>query len=333
MRRVKSSLSVLEGILGEGHHTSKSNYIFFCPKCHHHKRKLEIEITRGLWHCWVCNKGGKSFSTLGKWLRWSNEVIRSLGGTPQLKSNKPITTAEREVVNILPAEYISMVSAGNSFLTNKAAAYLIKRGVTRVDVLRNNIGMAKSGRYKNMLIFPNYDRTGTVNYFTTRAFIGQTFEKFVNPPASKNIIGLDNQINWNLPVVVVEGMLDAVAVRFNVIPCYGKMTKFLRNAIIEHTPPAIYLALDADAIVASMDSAWYFINAGIPTYVVEFPEGADPSKLGFPDVWDYILDNCIEIDRDILLDFYMKTNLYGTDKSHFPYRRYTHKNFSTGSGI
>ncbi len=39
--------------------------VYFCPECHHYKRKLEINLETGQWHCWTCNIKG---SYLGSFL-------------------------------------------------------------------------------------------------------------------------------------------------------------------------------------------------------------------------------------------------------------------------
>ena len=66
-------LVLLESVLGKGQNTSKGNVSFFCPFCHHHKRKLEIQLetnekSENPWHCWTCppenNTKGKTISSL-----------------------------------------------------------------------------------------------------------------------------------------------------------------------------------------------------------------------------------------------------------------------------
>ena len=43
-------LNLLESILGTGDKTSKGNYKFHCPNCHHPKKKLEINNTLLKYH-------------------------------------------------------------------------------------------------------------------------------------------------------------------------------------------------------------------------------------------------------------------------------------------
>ena len=43
-----------------------------------------------------------------------------------------------------------------------------------------------------------------------------------NPDASKDVIGFDMFVNWDLPIVICEGVFDAMAIRMNAIPLFGK---------------------------------------------------------------------------------------------------------------
>ena len=49
--------------------------IFFCPFCHHHKPKLQISLLSQKWHCWVCNKKGRSLYTLLKLINAPKALI------------------------------------------------------------------------------------------------------------------------------------------------------------------------------------------------------------------------------------------------------------------
>jgi hypothetical protein len=58
-------VATLNSVLGNGKKTSKGNFAYHCPFCNHHKPKLEVNLTESEkgehpWHCWVCDKRGKS---------------------------------------------------------------------------------------------------------------------------------------------------------------------------------------------------------------------------------------------------------------------------------
>ena len=55
-------------------------------------------------------------------------------------------------------------------------------------------------------------------------------------------------INWNEPIVLVEGVFDAIAIRNNAIPLLGKFpSKTLVMRLVEKKVKKIYIALDEDA--------------------------------------------------------------------------------------
>ena len=73
--------------------------------------------------------------------------------------------------------------------------------------------------------------------------------KHKNPPVTKDIIGFENMINWNIPITIVEGAFDSITVRRNCIPLYGKVImNNLKKMILQKGVKEVNLALDPDAI-------------------------------------------------------------------------------------
>ena len=87
-----------------------------------------------------------------------------------------------------------------------------------------------------------------------RAYIGvvQTGFIFRNDyiyPMAGSEIGFEYFINWNVPVILCEGIFDAIAIKRNAIPLLGKtIQKSLMKRIINSSVEKIYIALDKDAI-------------------------------------------------------------------------------------
>ena len=153
------------------------------------------------------------------------------------------------------------------------------KGLNKYDVLRYSVGYAESGPYSGMIIIPSFGEDGKLNYFTSRAFYDSEF-KHKNPSVSKDIIGYDLLINWNEPIVLVEGAFDAIAVGDNAIPIFGKMiNNSLKKKIVEKGVKDLYIVLDQDARVKALQHAKYFMDNGINVYFVDLPD-KDPSELG-----------------------------------------------------
>jgi len=50
-------VNLVNSVLGSGKPTARNNYAYHCPFCHHHKPKLEVNLTENRegqnpWHCW-----------------------------------------------------------------------------------------------------------------------------------------------------------------------------------------------------------------------------------------------------------------------------------------
>ena len=127
--------------------------------------------------------------------------------------------------------------------------------------------------------------------------------KYKNPEATKDIIGFGNMINWNMPIVLVEGVFDAIAIRRNVIPLFGKtIMEKLHDAILTNRPPKIYVSLDEDAKRNIAVIVETFIKEGIETHIVNL--GAkDPADLGFMEMVRVIKEQTTRMDFSELIKY------------------------------
>jgi DNA primase len=88
-------------------------------------------------------------------------------------------------------------------------------------------------------------------------------------------------INWDLPVILCEGAFDAMAIKRNAIPLFGKkLSTTLMKKIIKSNVEKIYLALDEDALKDAFNHAETFMSYGKQVYLIEMGD-KDPSELGF----------------------------------------------------
>ena len=277
-----SIATFLETLLGKSKHTTDSNIAFTCPFCNHHKPKLEINIDSQHWHCWVCNTAGRKLTTLLRKLNVSRDKISRLS---ELLDEQPYYT-KKTPTNVqqveLPAEFKPLWKINDiSPEFRNAVMYLRRRGITISDILRYRIGYCETGQYGKKIIIPSYDADGNLNYFVSRAYYSSDNIKHKNPRVSKDIIGFELHINWQLPIVLVEGAFDAIAVRRNAIPLFGKtISNALKHAVIKNNVKDIYVCLDRDARVQAISTVEYFLSNGINVYFVDMNE-KDPSELGF----------------------------------------------------
>ena len=168
--------------------------------------------------------------------------------------------------------------------------YLKTRGITIFDIIRYRIGYAESGRYSGKIIIPSYDKQGVINYFVSRAYYSNDTQKHKNPNVSKDIIGFEMLINWAEPIILCEGSFDAIAIKRNAIPLFGKIIQTnLQKKIIQERVKDIYLCLDRDAMVKSLQIAEKFMSEGLNVYFVELGD-EDASELGFEKISKIISD-------------------------------------------
>ena len=283
-------INLLSRVIGNtGRRLKKSNeYMFWSPFISHHKPKLQINVQTQKWHCWVSNQGGHNLFQLFKKLKASkehfDELVELVGDKKYVKRN---TNKEDKKIVRLPNEFKPLWLDGNSIIRKHAIVYLKNRGITLVDVIRYGMGYCEEGLYANRIIVPSYSSDGELNYFVGRD-IYEGGMKYKNPPVSKDVIGLDLFINWNEPIVLCEGVFDAIAIRRNAIPLFGKtIPKSLMKKIYEKQVKQIYILLDSDAIMDSIKMTDSLMKNGIDVYYVNLSE-EDPSDMGFKKVINLI---------------------------------------------
>ena len=296
-------VNLVNSVLGDSKRTARGNQSYHCPFCNHHKPKLEVNFTENKkgynpWHCWVCGKKGKTIKVLFKSLKVSSDKFIEL--SKLVKTGSEVEEAIVQNVVELPKEFKPIM--GNLDLTSKKAYnYLKKRNVTKDDIEKYNIGYCDYGKYKNMVIIPSYDKDGVLNYFTSRSFDKEAYIKYRNPDCSRDIIPFELFINWDSPLILCEGPFDAMAIKRNVIPLFGKnLQSNLLKKIVSSTVNKIYIALDTDAIKQALNHCEYLINQGKEVYLVEL-DGKDPSELGF-NKFTNLIQNTFPLDQYSLME-------------------------------
>ena len=274
---------LLEQVLGSSYTLRNGELAFFCKFCNHHKRKFQVNLNNQHWHCWVCNAGGRALRPLLYKLNASKQLINQIGKL--VESTKQISTKVDKSVISLPKEYKLLFIGSSDPLFKHAHNFCKSRNIHAEDIVRYNIGYCDTGPYSNRLIIPSYDAEGVLNYFVARDFFKNSTMKYKNPPVSKNIIMFENLVTFTKPVVLVEGIMDAIAVRRNGIPMLGKVpSKQLLTKLIKFKPK-VFIALDSDAQKDAMILTQQLMNYGIEVTNIPFDGTDDPSSIGFDRFW------------------------------------------------
>jgi len=292
---------LLESILGRSKSARGGDEaVFTCPSCNHHKKKLTFNLSSQKFQCWVCNyKGHRAFQLLKK----ANASGAVFGALKEIDQQYNFKTQTKQKIDIntltLPKEVTPIISS-SAILSKHALHYLDQRGITPQDVIKYDLHYCEQGPLRNMVVIPSYDKDGFLNYYVGRSFDKNAYIKHKLASSTKDIIGFEMYINWDLPVILCEGAFDAMAIKRNAIPLFGKkLSTTLMTKIIKSNVKKIYLALDEDALKDAFNHAETFLSYGKKVYLIEMGD-KDPSELGFKN-FTKLLHNAIELTTSTLM--------------------------------
>ncbi len=276
----------LEEVLGKSVKTARTNHAFHCPFCNHSKKKLEVDLQtdekgRNRWACWVCSAKGQTIRSLLNKLRTPSDKKQSI-----LSLIKGSTFTDNDYVYqeqlTLPESFIPLHQASTeSIIVRRFRNYLNSRGITDTDIISYNIGYCTKGDYKDRIVIPSYDENNELNFYIGRSINPGHYPKYKNPPGDKELIFFESRINWDLPITLVEGVFDALAVKRNAIPILGtNPPKTLLKTIIEKGVQTVYIALDKEALDKALSLSMKILPLVSEVYIVELDQD-DPSSAGF----------------------------------------------------
>jgi DNA primase len=242
------------------------------------------------------------FKKVGAGYNDFKELNQLLGETSFYQKD---TDKKSEVIQLPQEMKLLSDKTDTSIIKEHAIRFLRKRGFNSEDIKRYNLGYCSEGPYNNRIIIPSYDSSGKLNYFVGRDFYSSTF-KYKNPPIPKDVIGFDLYVNWSLPIILVEGVFDAMSIKNNSIPLFGKsiLPKLYRK-IVEKKVSDIFIILDSDAFNDAIQMTEKFVNEGISVNFVKL-DGQDPNDLGYKKM-------ITKIHNSLPMDFkqIMEMKLYG----------------------
>ena len=300
-------INILDKALkSKGNKLKKTNeYMYWSPFVQHHKPKLQVNIETGKWHCWVSNQGGHNLFQLLKQVNADRILFKELSdavGSTYYTSDKK---DDKQIILNLPKEAKPLWNGGDSVQKLHALKFIMERGLTMEDVVRYNLHYCLNGVYQNRIIVPSYDSNGQLNYFVGRDFY-KCGMKYKNPPIPKDIIGFDLYIDWSQPIVLCEGVFDAIAIKNNSIPLFGKtILPKLFEKILTKKVKHIIISLDEDAFQDSLKMIKKFFDNGISVNFVKLTN-SDPSDLGYKKMIDKL-----ETSTEVNFKELMRMKIYG----------------------
>ena len=279
----------------QGKQTSDTEITYVCP---FHtainnvdRKKFGINLSTQEFNCFACGTKGRTYRKLFKRLKLQKSFFDELAEILDYKSlnySFHKTEDKYSVNHILPEEFLSLTIPTKSIHQKNAISYLRKRNVTHTDLVRYNIGYCEEGKYRNRIIIPSYDVEGNLNFFTGRDFYENSTLRYLNCDFDKNIIGFESLVDFSEEITLVEGPMDAISIRRNSIPLFGKfLSEKLKIKLIQNRCPLVNVLLDDDAQHSVVKICDFLLQNNTNARIIKLNE-KDASKAGFEKTWRQI---------------------------------------------
>jgi len=253
----------------KNYHLSKDgvNINIWCPFCkdsNKNKRKMVVHLEKCFFHCWVCDKKGSNVSYLFSKINKAaanncNNIFKSSNKKFSLFGDEPIEEIDPVFLPIGFRFFLEDFNLKNPD-TRDVFTYAKNRGINKHKLCMLRAGYSTDPAMSRYLILPSYDSKGELNYYVSRNIDVDTHNSFKYKNASipkSKIIFNEINIDWNLPLTIVEGPLDLLKTNDNSTCLLGSaLTEdMLLFQKIVRNKTDIKLALDSDVYFKSIKIA------------------------------------------------------------------------------
>jgi len=266
----------------------------FNPDCDDNSGNLEINVERGIFHCWKCSYSGniyKLFKDLGGGIPEMEEYV----SVEELRNfrkdfGKKIKEENRKFSG-LPEEFRPLWEEKLSMVGQKALQY-VKTRMTEEDIARYKVGYCGLGKYKWRIIVPAFEN-GELVYFIARSMYKNLFPLYQNPGMDECGVGKDSVV-FNIDrarelglAVICEGAFDAIRVGEDGVALFGSHIsddQFFKLLEI----PKICIFLDQDATYTSALKIEEKFSSYGKIVSLASPTSGDPADWSREDVRNWI---------------------------------------------
>lgn len=282
MDKIQIRKLILEEIFPDNYYnSSKEEFVTWCfnkDGCNgkHHKKKLQINLEKNVFNCWVCSFSGfiskilsekATKSQKDRYFSTIDDFVSSAEEDKHLKIDYPDT-------------FKLLFDSFNNKLAVNSYLWLIENtNLSDEQIFQLKIGFCSDGDYRNRLIFPSYDEDGSLNFYNSRDIRRTDNWKYLNCPgvSVKDIIFNEILIDWRKPLIIVEGV-KAYLRHFgleNIVPIFGK--KFSREFLlfkksIMNDIPKVYVALDYEEKFKAYNIMEDYKFYGIDSRIIDLKE-------------------------------------------------------------
>jgi hypothetical protein len=188
-----------------------------------------------------------------------------------------VRSAELPVIAV-PAEFKGF----DRFESRHARDYLISRGVGPEIWARADLKCCVSGRYAHRVIAPVLSPSGDWWGFSARDYTDRSERKYINSPNFERGRVLYNQVELHRetlePLVLVEGVFDALTHLDHAVACLGKPTSEQLKLLAKVSRPVV-VCLDGDAWKDAQAVVMQLRLLGVVAKAIRLPPGIDPGNL------------------------------------------------------
>lgn len=265
-------------------HENRNSFILTCPYCHKRDR-LYIRRVDGATICFHCQREGDFKGVaeiiLAEILPISKEEIREKIKLPLL-SDEDINFSEnvsdclkvaKEIQN--PTIFSPTIINHNNKLFDKARNYLNNRGLTEQEIIKYDL---RYDTATSRVVFPVYNTNNELLGWQGRYIYDHEIDKVPKAKNSPNFkkhlcLFAENLLDSKLDyIIITEGPIDAIKCSnlINAVATFGKIVSDVQvQKILRFKPKKIYLGLDRDAYIETMDLL-YRLNYTEEQYKPEF---------------------------------------------------------------
>lgn len=230
------------------------------------KQCLSLHVASGFYRCWRCGSKGRI-------------------GEGQEDWQPPAEAAEHKIEP--PEGYLPLTEepALSAMSADEPRAYLRGRGLADERIWAEaRIGVCLAGRMEGHIIVPVLDLAGVWVGWVGRAWVKKAERPYHNAPGMTfgSVGGLYNQAALDAPspdpVLVMEGVFDALAVWPEAVAVLGKPTDAQVNTLSK-ARRSVVVVLDGDAAREGAAIAYRLRLMGQTAGAVRLPPGKDPDEV------------------------------------------------------
>ena len=210
-----------------------------------------------------------------------------------LDVSRVLDAAVFQVQGVEPPEgYVPLVQVRKPLIYREAWDYIRTRNIPDALIEGLGIGATIEGWFAGRIIVPVFSFEGDWLWFVARAWNKRSPMRYLYPTGNREGVLFNRSalfVETEKPVLVVEGVFDALPHWPNAVACLGKPTEEQIEALVQARRPVV-MALDGDA----WEEAWAVSRRiglrGKDACSIHLLPKTDPGVTTRKDLWDMALN-------------------------------------------